>query len=209
MKKLFCCRKRFSKSGSINAPSTVGPIGIWNRPRCSYKTITSATNSSLAAQKILAQLWAVRAPGLWRLLHIVEEESGVPSILELLRTWADHSTKILREARGLERRYLGHRDWFYHNLANNLCRRYQQISIVTRDPEGAAAGPALNASSYHHLLAPSRFVTFLRQAAGKTGTEVRMQPQRPIASEGGVNTKSVERPSSAVRKLKHIVKSVA
>ena len=163
----------------------------------------------LSAQKILAQLWAVRAPGLWRLLQMVEEESGAPSILELLRAWADRSTNILREARGLERRYLGHRDWFYHNLASNLCRHYQQISIVTRDPEGTAAGTALNASSYHHLLAPSRLVTFLRQAAVKTGTEVRMQPQRPIANEVGVNKKSVERPSSAGKKLKHIVKSVA
>lgn len=163
----------------------------------------------LTAQKILAQLWALRAPGLWRLLHTVEEESGAPGILELLRAWADRSTHILREARGLERRFLGHRDWFYHNLASGLCHRYQQISIVASDQEAIAVGTALNASSYHHLLAPSRFVTFLRQAAVKTGTEVRMQPQVPIASEVGVDTRSVERPSSAGRKLKHIVKSVA
>jgi len=163
----------------------------------------------LTAQKILAQLWALRAPGLWRLLQIVEEESDIPGILELLRAWADRSTNILREARGLERRFLGHRDWFYHNLASGLCHRYQQISIVALDMGNTAAGTALNASSYHHILAPSRFVTFLRQAAVKTGTEVRMQPQVPISNEVGVNTRSVERPSSAGRKLKHIVKSVA
>jgi hypothetical protein len=163
----------------------------------------------LSAQRILAQLWTVRAPGLWRLLHTVEEESGVPGILELLRAWADRSTNILREARGLERRFLGHRDWFYHNLASGLCHRYQQISIVIPDQGAIAAGTALNAPSYHHLLAPSRFVTFLRQVAVKTGTEIRMQPQVPISGEVGVGTRSVVRPSSAGRKLKHIVKSVA
>jgi hypothetical protein len=163
----------------------------------------------LSAQRVLTHLWAVRAPGLWRLLQTVEGERGVPGILELLRTWADRSTTILQEARGLERRYLGHRDWFYHNLASDLCRRYQQISIVTLDQEDIAAETTRHVLSYRHLLAPSRFVTFLRQASVKTGTEIRMPPQRPSASEVGVNTKSVERPSSAGKKLKHIVKSVA
>jgi hypothetical protein len=168
------------------------------------------TQLPLTAQRILAQLWAVRAPGLWRLLQTVEEESGVPGILELLRAWADRSTNILREARGLERRFLGHRDWFYYNLASDLCRHYQQISIVALDMiEDTSSETAPNATSYHQFLALSRFVTFLRQAAVKTGTEVRMQPQGPIVSEVGVNTKSVARPSSAGRKLKHIVKSVA
>lgn len=165
-----------------------------------------------SAQKILARLWAVQAPGLWRLLRTVEEENGVPSIRELLRAWADRSTKILQEARGLERRYLGHRDWYYHNLASDLCCRYQQITIIaqeTRETEDPLADTTHTAPSYHHLLAPSRFVMFLRQAALKTGTEVRMQSQAPTASKVRRDTKSVIRPSSAGRKLKHIVKSVA
>jgi hypothetical protein len=167
------------------------------------------TRLPLTAQRALAQLWAVRAPGLWRLLHTVEEESSVPGILELLRTWADRSTKILWEARGLERRFLGHRDWFYHNLANDLCRHYQQISIVALAMEDTTSETAPNAASYHQFLALSRFVTFLHQAAVKTGTKVRMQPQVSISSEASVDTSSVKRPSSAGKKLKHIVKSVA
>ena len=163
----------------------------------------------LIAQRILAQLRTARAPGLWRLLQIVEEVGAVPGIRDLLRAWADRSTKMLREARGLERRFLGHRDWFYHNLARDLCHRYQQISIGVLDQEDTASGTAPTASSYSHILAPSRFVTFLRQAAVKTGTEVRMQLQGAVSSEIGVDISSVERPSSAGRKLKHIVKSVA
>jgi transposase len=139
----------------------------------------------------------------------VEGARGIPGIQELLHTWADRSTTILREARGLEQRYLNHRDWFYHNLVSDLCRRYQQISIVTLDQEAMAAGMTLNASSYHHLLAPARFVTFLRQAAVKTGTEVKMQSQLRTSSKVSGDAKSVVRPSSAGKKLKHIVKSVA
>jgi hypothetical protein len=136
----------------------------------------------LTAQSLLARLEAVRAPGLWRLLQMVEGSNAAPDILGLLRAWADRSTKILREARGLERRFLGHRDWFYHNLARDLCRRYQQITIDVVSPEGAATGTTPNASSYRHLLAPSRFVTFLRQAAGETGTTV-TTPQAAFHSE--------------------------
>ncbi len=161
------------------------------------------------AQKILAQVWAVRAPGLWRLLHFVEGASGVPGIQQLLRAWADRSTTLLREARGLERRYLGHRDWFYHNLASDLCRRYQQMNVDILDQEDRAAETTPNASSYRHLLAPARFVMVLRQAALKTGTTIEMQARGATSNQVTGDTKSIVRPSSAGKKLKHIVKSVA
>ena len=80
---------------------------------------------------------------------MVEEAGAVPGILDLLRAWADRSTKMLREARGLERRFLGHREWFYHNLARDLCCRYQQISIVALDPKDTASG------AVHRTLLPT------------------------------------------------------
>ncbi|MSQ48527.1 MAG: hypothetical protein EXR78_09145 [Deltaproteobacteria bacterium] len=143
------------------------------------------------AQRIFAQLWAVRAPGLWRLLQVVEGESGSPGILKLLHAWAERSTNILREARGLERRYLGHRDWFYHNLATNLCQRYQQITLVFLDQEDCEEEATRTASSYRHLLAPARFVTLLRQTAVKTGTEVKLQSQGTTQHKVRADTKSV------------------
>ena len=115
-----------------------------------------------SAQRILAQLGAVRTPGLWRLLHTVEEESGVPGILELLRAWADRSTNILREARGLERRFLGHRDWFYHNLASDLCRHYQQICIVDPRSRGRRSR---NGAECVFLPPPPRPITFCHVSA--------------------------------------------
>ncbi|NOT53056.1 MAG: hypothetical protein HOP18_00480 [Deltaproteobacteria bacterium] len=161
------------------------------------------------AQKILARLWAVRTPALWRLLHLVEGASGVPGIQHLVRAWADRSTTILREARGLERRYLSHRDWFYHNLASDLCRRYQQMNVVIPDQEDRTEETTPSTSSYRHLLAPARFVTFLRLAALKTGTEITMPPRGATSNKVRGDTHSVVRPSSAGKKLKHIVKSVA
>ncbi|MBM4258444.1 MAG: hypothetical protein FJ147_21425 [Deltaproteobacteria bacterium] len=83
----------------------------------------------------------------------------------LLRRWADNSTKLLREARGLEQRYIGYRDWSYHNLAWQLCRRYRRILVTILERQTAcdqrdATVDAISQhlSLYYQLTAPARFV---------------------------------------------------
>jgi hypothetical protein len=125
-----------------------------------------------------AHVGAMQSPGLWRLLQLLEETGATGERIEILRHWADGSTKMLREARGLERRYLGYRNWFYHNLALQLCQRYQRLAITTAElseSEFSTRGEKRqlqDVAAYHHLTSPSRFLLFLQHAARKTGTEI-------------------------------------
>jgi transposase len=110
--------------------------------------------------------------GLWRLLRQLEETSADGVALEIIRRWADRSTKLRREAKGLERRYLGYRDWFYHNVTVQLCRRYQRLVIETTGLQAEAGKTGQETAMYSHLAALSCFLRFLRNAAAKTGTEI-------------------------------------
>jgi hypothetical protein len=121
-----------------------------------------------AARRLLAHLEAIHTAGLWRLFALLEsEENHTSATLDIIRRWAIQSTRLLRETRGLERRYLNHRDWFYHNTALQLCRRYQRL-VITTVPSGES-------NTFQQLAAPGRFVSFLLQAARKTNTEVQVQ----------------------------------
>ncbi|MGE0681638.1 MAG: hypothetical protein AB7P69_12175, partial [Candidatus Binatia bacterium] len=119
------------------------------------------------AHRLLAHLEAIHSAGLWRLFALLESENYKGATLDLVQHWATQSTRLLREMKGLERRYLNHRDWFYHNAALQLCRRYQRIVIT--------AVPSEESNTFRHLTAPGRFISFLLQAARKTNTEVQVQ----------------------------------
>ncbi|MCS6925963.1 MAG: hypothetical protein NZ578_08695 [Candidatus Binatia bacterium] len=122
-----------------------------------------------AARRAIAHVGAMRSVGLWRLLHVLEDAGATGAVVETLRHWADRYTRLHREARGLERRYLGHRDWFYHTLACQLCSRYRRIVVIGPPQQiGHREEPA----TYRHLAALSHFILFLHRAAAKTGTEV-------------------------------------
>ena len=126
----------------------------------------------LTAQRTLAQMATLSGAGLWRLLRQLEETSADGVALEIIRRWADRSTKLRREAKGLERRYLGYRDWFYHNVTVQLCRRYQRLVIETTGLQAEAGKTGQETAMYSHLAALSCFLRFLRNAAAKTGTEI-------------------------------------
>ena len=138
------------------------------------------TGQSPSTQQRFSHLRAARAPGLWRLFQVLEQEGAADAAIQLLRHWASCSTKLLREARGLEQRYLGHRDWFYHNLALQLCHRYQQLVVTVSDITATSAEQDSRtivapheSQIYRQLAAPARFLSFLHQAADKTGTTVK------------------------------------
>jgi len=134
-----------------------------------------------AVRTLLARVQILREKDLWRLLHVLEKTNTDEAALAIVRRWADQSTRITREVRGLERRYLGHRDWFYRNLALQLCRRYQHI-IVKLPPRLEARAEREDdqapqeATRYRHLAAPSTLFSFLLQTAVKTGTNVKKAP---------------------------------
>jgi hypothetical protein len=131
------------------------------------RSVLETEQLSQAARRLLARLEAIHNPGLWRLLALLESENYKGATLDIVHRWALHSTRLLREARGLERRYLNHRDWFYHNTALQICRRYQQIVITTV--------PAGESSTFQQLAAPGRLISFLLQAAKKTNAKVQVQ----------------------------------
>jgi len=140
------------------------------------------TYLSPAALSLFDHLGTARAPGLWRLLQSLEESDAAGEMLEILRHWADQSTKLWREARGLEQHYLGHRNWFYRNVVSQLCRRYKRLIVTTLDsqviPSARQAkdnSPANEAATYRQFASPSRFLMFLQQAAIKTGTEIKKE----------------------------------
>ena len=127
---------------------------------------------------LLEHIETQRSAGLWRLWQGLEKANADGEILEILQRWADRATKITREARGLGRRYLAHRDWFYRNVAAQFCRRYQQI--VVKLPHRLEVQEAhedgrtpQEATTYRHLAAPSMLLSFLRHAASKTGCEIK------------------------------------
>jgi hypothetical protein len=125
----------------------------------------------------LAHLESMQAPGLWRLLDSLQTHDPEGVALKLVRRWADRSTRLLREARGLERHYLRHRDWFYRNTALHLCQRYQHLLLTTQDSstalkENAQSAPSQQQAAFRQLAAPAHFIAFLQQAAKKTQTEV-------------------------------------
>jgi hypothetical protein len=131
------------------------------------------------AQRTIAHVNAMGRTGLWRLLRCLEEAYAVGDALEIVRHWADRSTRLRREARGLEQRYLRHRDWCYRNLAVQWCQRYQHLMVTApnlrtsswRSQKGDS--PSLQEmAQYRHLMSLSRFLTFLRETAAKTGTEI-------------------------------------
>jgi hypothetical protein len=163
---------------------------------------------SATTQHRISHLKAARAPGLWRLLETVEHENGGEEVAHVLRQWASRATQLLREARGVEQRYTGYRDWFYHNLAQQLCHRYQQLVVTlpemripSSQQRGASEIPLVpEAQTYRHLAAPARFLSFWRQAAGKTGTNIQHDP-RPgarlsSASDSTIFTDPVQRGKS-------------
>lgn len=134
---------------------------------------------SAEVQRLLAHVSKVRTPGLWRLLQLapVTREDG--EVTEILCSWADRVTRLMREARGLERRYLGHRNWFYRNLALQLCQRYQRLVVIPHVPPPMPAQRpdrdplALQRdNTYRQLVSPSVFLAFLKEAAAKTGTRL-------------------------------------
>ena len=144
----------------------------------------------LSVKQMLSHLNTAHAPGLWRLLRSLDHMGVEDEVVQILRHWAADSTKLLREAHGLERRYLGHRDWFYHNVAVQLCHRYQQLAITATELYSPAVqekkenntGERQGLGTYRQLAAPSRFVSFVQQAASKTGTTVTIAPRlRPVA----------------------------
>ncbi|MGE0824966.1 MAG: hypothetical protein AB7G75_23395 [Candidatus Binatia bacterium] len=139
--------------------------------------VHASTPLPSSVQAIFSQLSALRAPGLWRLLRTLDEIDVRGEIVEILREWATKTTKLWREARGLEHRYLGYRDWFYRNLAMQLCDRYHYLTLTVTNGAAETAHQQLvdatlpsDQGTYRHLAAPSRFITFLNQAVAKTGT---------------------------------------
>lgn len=139
--------------------------------------------ASTVVRALLARLPILREKGLWRLLQSLEKTNTDEAALEIVRRWAGHATRITREVRGLERRYLGHRDWFYRNMAARLCQRYQQIVVklplrFAAHAEREDVQAPQEATMYRHLAAPSTLCAFLLQAAAKTGAEIKVEPCR-------------------------------
>ena len=131
------------------------------------------------ANLLLAHVGQMENAGLWRMLRHLDDPRMNDEIGTIVRCWADRQTRLQRETRGLERRYLGQRDWFYRNLASQLCHRYQQI-VIAPEPLPSVipnAHPTTerqdDEGTYRHLAAPSVFLSFLQQAATKTGTQIK------------------------------------
>jgi len=144
------------------------------------REIMQQVDLPLHSQQLLMHVSKVRTPGLWRLLQTLENAQETSEARKVIQRWAVRTTKLLREARGLERRYLNHRDWFYRNLALQLCHRYQQLTIAPHVPS-SVPGPEREQTplelqsdgNYRQLASPSVFLAFLKQAAAKTGTKIK------------------------------------
>jgi len=142
------------------------------------KEIENRYELPAAVSDLLKHMSRRREKSLWHVWQVLERAQANEEILAILRRWADRSTRMTREVRGLERRYLARRDWFYHNVAAQFCRQYQQIIVklpppllLPDDREDNQVLPQAN--TYRHLAAPTTFLSYLRQAAEKTGTEVK------------------------------------
>jgi hypothetical protein len=130
------------------------------------------------AAAIRQQLTSIRFTGLSTLLRLLETHHLAGPVLELLQSWADQTTRLVRERRGLETRYLRHREWYYRNLALHICRQYSTLVIEILDLKSIASDdnppdPMLDqAAKYRRLVAPSSFLSCLEHAATKTGTRI-------------------------------------
>jgi hypothetical protein len=127
------------------------------------------------ARTLITYLATIRAGGLWRLLRLVEHTPSASA--PLLRHWADRSTRLWHEARGVERRYLARRDTLYRTWALRICQQYRKIAIkklpLKRIAEAEEKDPRLQAAAkYRQLAAVSRLLVTLKHAAAKTGTEL-------------------------------------
>jgi hypothetical protein len=145
------------------------------------KEVYSREELPVTLRALLTRVEILREKGLWRLLQILEATNINEAALEILRHWADQVTRITREARGLERRYLARRDWFYRNIALQLCRRYQQIVVKLPHPLEVQAQygdeqTPHEATRYRQLAAPSTLFSCTLQTAVKTGTKVEKAP---------------------------------
>lgn len=145
------------------------------------KEVNNREGLPATARALLARIEILREKGLWRLLQGLEKTNADEAALEIVRRWAARSTRIAREVRGLERRYLAHRDWFCRNMALQLCRRYQQIMVklpprLEVQAEHEEDQATQEAMTYRHLGAPSTLFSFLLQAAAKTGANVEKAP---------------------------------
>ncbi len=160
-------------------------------------------NLPLETQHLWAHLEALNAPGLWRLLLALKPLAPAGEVLDVVQSWADRSTRLVREAKGLEHRYLGHRDWFYRNFASQLCQRYRKL-IVSADPTTLATlkpssrdGERIETAedaTYRQLAAPARLMTFLRQAAAKNGVEMLTEHAPRLRATRGRRHTAIEDP---------------
>src|SRR5262249_24078043 len=127
------------------------------------------------ARTLVAHLAAIRAGGLWRLLQLVEHTSS--EYVPVLHRWADRSTRLWPEARGVERRYLARRDTLYRTWGLQGCQQYHKIVMqklpLKRLAEAEEKDPRLQAAAkYRQLVSLSRLLVTLKHAAAKTGTEI-------------------------------------
>ena len=160
---------------------------LLERTKRQLRSLPISSQRSPTVQHMFSHLPSAQAPGLWRLLQSLDQVDTTDESVEILRHWAVDSTKLLREARGVEQHSLGHRDWFYHNVAAQLCRRYRRLEITAIDPQTQTNqktenNPTVSPSevgTYRQLAAPNRFVSFVQQAASKTGTTVTITPRQP------------------------------
>ena len=134
----------------------------------------------LAKQSLFSHFIRTSRPKLDRLLPLLEAVHwpSTENDSAILQRVADRSTRLLREAHGLEQRYRGHRTWVYRNLALQLCQRYQQILVEESQTnqwtktKRHSQEDRTAAGSYHDLLATPHFVGYLSEAAAKTGTQI-------------------------------------
>ena len=130
------------------------------------------------AAAIREQLTSVRFTGLSTLLRLLETHHLAGPVLDLLQSWADQTTRLVRERRGLEERYLRHREWYYRNLALRICQQYSTLIVEVLDLKRIASNdnprdPMLDqAAKYRRLVAPSSFLSCIEHAATKTGTRI-------------------------------------
>lgn len=130
------------------------------------------------AEAIRERLTSIRFTGLSTLLRLLETHHLAGPVLDLLQSWADQTTRLVRERRGLETRYLRYREWYYRNLALRICQQYSRLVIEVLDLKSIASDdnppdPILDqAAKYRQLVAPSLFLSCLEHAATKTGTRI-------------------------------------
>lgn len=162
------------------------------------KEVNNREGLPATARALLARIEILREKGLWRLLQGLEKTNADEAALEIVRRWAARSTRIAREVRGLERRYLAHRDWFCRNMALQLCRRYQQIMVklpprLEVQAEHEEDQATQEAMTYRHLGAPSTLFSFFTPSRSKNWSQ-----RRKSASSGPIRASFPDRYASGV-----------